>query len=131
MEAIRINDFCKARGYIRSKVDALRKKMGIKAKLRADIWSRTSEEASALDRELSLPEELTSDTYYARGLHTAQNPIWLFCTIEGYEGKHPVKIRRDFGSRLIGKRFPVEKIEDETGITWRHEWYRKMESYNG
>jgi hypothetical protein len=53
MEAIRINDFCKAGGYIRSKVDALRKKMGIKAKLRADVWSITSEEASALDRELS------------------------------------------------------------------------------
>ena len=131
MEAIRINDFCDEHEYNRKQVDDLRRKMGIKAKKRNNIWTITGEEAAALDRELALPEELTSETYYARGLHEAQNPIWLFCIIEGLEGKHPVKIRKDFGRRLVGKRFPIEKIEDETGITWRHEWYRKIESYCG
>ncbi len=59
--------------------------------------------------------------YNAYGLHNAANPRWMFCKLDGVEGKHPVALPRKLQGKLVGKRFMVEAIEDNTGITYRHE----------
>lgn len=131
MADIRIIDFCRENNLDRKAVDKLRKKLGVPRKKDGNAWAITNENAEILMRELALPQELQSETYYAKGLHPAQNKSYMFCKIEGVEGKHPVLIPLRFRGRLTGKRFPIEKIEDTKGITWRHEWFRRVGSYNG
>lgn len=61
--------------------------------------------------------------YKAKGWRPAQNPRWLFCKVEGFDGVHPVAIPRKLQGRLVGKNFTVEAIEDVNGITFRHEQF--------
>lgn len=58
--------------------------------------------------------------FNAYGLHEARNPRWMFCKIEGLDGKHPVIIPRKLQGRLLQKVFEVEAIEDVNGTTYRH-----------
>lgn len=130
MEAIKLDELAKECQVPRQQIDELRRKLGIKCKKRDNVWTITADEAEILRRELDLPAELQSPTYYATGLHPAANKNWVFCTIDGYEGKHPVLIPPRYWGKLIKKRFPVERIEDANGVTWRHEWFRNLNSYD-
>ena len=56
----------------------------------------------------------------AFGLHDAANPNWVYCRIEGFDGKKPVAIPRRLHGRLVGKTFPIHAISDATGTTYRH-----------
>jgi len=129
MEAIRVEELCAELGAEREKLDVLRKKLGIKCAKRDNVWTITQEEANVIRKEWDLPEQLKSETYWATGIHNAQNPRWIWCKIDGLPNKHPVLIPPRFYGRLERKRFPVEKIEDVNGVTWRHEWFAKLDSY--
>lgn len=52
---------------------------------------------------------------------TAPNRKWVYCKIEGIEGKHPVMISNKMvAERYIGKKIPIHAITDKTGTTYRH-----------
>jgi len=53
-------------------------------------------------------------------LHDAANPNWVYCKLDGLEGKKPVAIPRRFHGRLVGKTIPIHAISDATGTTFRH-----------
>lgn len=65
---------------------------------------------------LAVPAKL-----WARAILQARNPRWVYCTIEGKEGKFPVAIPNRLRGMLIGKRFRVDAITDVSGTTYRHE----------
>lgn len=49
------------------------------------------------------------------------NRLWVSVVIEGLPGKHPVLIgRRLDPDMLLGKRIPIHKIQDASGVTFRH-----------
>jgi hypothetical protein len=129
MADIKLAELCKTYGWNRDEVDALRKKLGIGRKKRSGAWVISAEDSNTIIKEMELPPELTSPTYYATGLHEARNPRWMMCTIDGLEGKQAVLVPKRFQFKLRKKRFPVEKIEDANGVTWRHEWFSKLEAY--
>lgn len=49
------------------------------------------------------------------------NPRWLWCVIEGLEGRHQVLIPRRYIGKLLGKSFVADEIRDINGVTYRHE----------
>lgn len=58
----------------------------------------------------------------ARVIHAAANENWVFASIEGREGKHPVAIPRKLKGHLIGKPIFVDCIKDSLGgESFRHE----------
>jgi hypothetical protein len=130
MEATRIVDIVKMSGKDRKKVDAIVDKLGIeKFLLPPNAWAVTNEDAQVLLKELGLPIELQGETFWARHLHDAGNRRYVYAKVEGFENKHPILIPPRFHGKLKGKRFPVERIEDKNGVTWRHAWFRKLKSY--
>jgi len=58
--------------------------------------------------------------YRAFALYQARNPRWMFCSIEGLPGKHPVMVPRKLMGRLNKKHFEIEAIQDIQGTTYRH-----------
>ena len=61
----------------------------------------------------------------AQWVADAPNPNWVYATIEGRQGKHPVAIPRKLRGKLgdagkPGKSFEVHAITDVTGTTYRH-----------
>ena len=53
-------------------------------------------------------------------LHPARNPLWVFCKIDGKEGKWPVLIHRKDRGRITGKRIAINQITDTRGTTYIH-----------
>ena len=51
----------------------------------------------------------------------AKNPRFVWCLIDGIEGRHPVLIPRRFIGKLVGKYITVDEIRDINGVTYRHE----------
>jgi hypothetical protein len=86
-----------------------------------------SEHVAAVVDWIQTPKEVRPVTVNVMGIHTARNPRFLFCKVEGREGKHPVVIpARVKAESLVGKKFVCQKIEDASGgVTYRHEWFIK------
>lgn len=80
-----------------------------------------TEEGADMLRQSEEAPLTVAKRYSARGLHTAKNPRWLYCIIEGFHGKIPVAVPRKLQGRLEGKTFTVEAITDIRGTTFRHE----------
>lgn len=80
----------------------------------------TPEGAEELRLNADMPE-VVPEVYKAKVLHTAPNGRWVYCTIDGLAGKHPVLVgRRLSGDTLVGKPIEIHRIEDATGVTFRH-----------
>jgi hypothetical protein len=80
-----------------------------------------TEDGADLLRQADVAPLTVAKRYKAFCLHAARNPRWVFCKIEGMEGKHPVAIPRKLQGRLVRKSFVAEAIEDSDGVTYRHE----------
>lgn len=131
MEDIKFSDFCDSVGAERAEIDKIRKKLGIKCRLESGDWVISLDEAEVLRKKLALAPEFHAETLMAKAVRRAPNPNWLYCSIEGEDLVQPVLIPRRFHGRLDGKRFPVERIVDKNGVTYRHEWFARLSSYNG
>ncbi len=70
----------------------------------------------ALDVPLAVPGRLMG-----RVIHEARNPNWVYCQIDGVDGKKPVAIPRRLRGKLNGKRIAIDAITDVNGTTYRHE----------
>jgi hypothetical protein len=71
----------------------------------------------AVEAPLMVPKRLK-----AWVIHPARNENWVFASIEGRDGKHPVAIPRKLKGRLIGKSIFVDCIKDSSGGEgFRHE----------
>lgn len=79
-------------------------------------------EAAAAERirQAILAPLTVSRRLMATALRPAHNPRWVFCKIDGLEGKHPVVIPRKLIGRMGRKTFEVEVIQDIKGTTYRH-----------
>lgn len=65
--------------------------------------------------------EAVPPVLYGRVKHAAVNRLWVYCVIEGLEGKHPVLVgRRWGGDRLVGKPIEIHQIEDAKGLSYRY-----------
>ena len=125
---IKLKDFCEENEYRRQDVDRVIDELGIKKYRCGQAFCITRDNALIVSRELDLPEQLQPELRQARYIHDARNRSRVYAKIEGLPNKHPILIPRKLYGKLAGKRFKVEKIEDNTGVTWRHEWFRKLES---
>jgi hypothetical protein len=54
-------------------------------------------------------------------LAECRNPRWVWATIEGKQGKHPVLIPARLRGKLIAKQIAIDAITDINGTTFRHE----------
>ena len=127
-EDVSIVDLCKWSGCSRKEANATLKRLGVKPIKIAGKLHVEAEEASCVFKELGLPKELTPKRAKASFVRDAPNPRRVYATVDGYPGKHTVIIPRHMKPRVIGKRFAVEVIEDEKGVTFRHEWFGKVRS---
>lgn len=128
---IKLTDLCKRASCDRKKLDDLIDKLGIsRHKVPLNSWAVKDKDAQILLRELGLPAELQGETFWAKHLHDGRNKRWVFAKIQGVPNKHPVLVPPRFAGKLTGKRFKVERIEDKDGVTWRHEWFRKIKTYD-
>lgn len=57
----------------------------------------------------------------ARVIGPCANDKWVWCRIEGMEGRHPVLIPRRLRGKILGKPITIEAITDINGTTYRHE----------
>lgn len=126
MKYIKIVDFCKKTGHSREDVDRIIENWSVGKEKVGNAWAITEYIANRIDQELTVPEEMQSVLHTAKFLHNANNPRYVFAKVVGFEGKHPVLVPRKLQGRLEGKNFKVEKIEDVTGITFRHEDFMKL-----
>ncbi len=133
MEAIKITELCKRSQQDRYTVDKMVDKLGIQRfKVPINAWAVTPSDAQVVLKELGLPQELQGNVFWAKYLHPAANKRYGFCKVHGIPNKHPVLIPPRFAKKMHpGKRLQVERIEDESGVTFRHAWYRKLKSYDG
>jgi hypothetical protein len=60
------------------------------------------------------------DVIIGQVLSEAPNNRWVYCTLAGKEGKHPVLIPNRLRGKLVGKKIEVHAITDATGTTYRH-----------
>ncbi len=51
----------------------------------------------------------------------ARNPRFVWCNLDGLEGRFPVAIPKKFRGKLVGKYITVDRITDIHGTTYRHE----------
>lgn len=80
----------------------------------------TAHGANELRLNEDLPEAVP-ECYQGKVLHEAPNALWVYCAISDLPGKHRVLVgRRWGGDRLIGKTIPIHRIQDQTGVTFRH-----------
>lgn len=121
MEYVKIVDFCKNTENSREEVDAMIEKLGVSRIKIGNAYAITKRAAARIDHEINLPEELQQETLNAKFLHDANNKRYVFAQIEGVEGKQAVLIPRRFAGKLRNKNFKVERIEDNTGVSYRHE----------
>lgn len=126
MKYVKISEFCKKTGHTREDVDKIIENWSVGREKIGNAWAITEYIANRIDQELSIPEEIQSVMYNAQFLHNANNPKYVFAKIIGFEGKHPVLVPRRLQGRLQGKNFKVEKIEDNTGVTFRHADFAKL-----
>ena len=131
MGDIKLADWVREHDLDRKEVDATLKRLAITPTKRGVAYYITGDEAQIVGKKLDLPEELQSVFLWAQWIEDAKNKSWVMAKVDGYEGKRPVKIPRRFCGKMRGKRFEVEKIEDKNGITFRHSWYARLNSYNG
>ena len=82
------------------------------------VWY--SEVAAERIRQAVLAPLTVSRRLMATVLRPAHNPRWVFCKIDGMEGKVPVVIPRKLVGRMGRKSFEVEVIQDVRGTTYRH-----------
>ena len=129
MEDISPDDLAKSLGVSRADVDAMRKKLGIKCVRVDQKWVVPAEKAEIIANELSLPTELRGETLSARAIRAAPNPSWAYCAVEGIDEMTPVLIPRRYASTIVGKTFRCEKIQDKDGVTYRHEYFRSLNSF--
>lgn len=121
MDYVKITDFCKTSGNSREEVDAMIEKLGVSKIKIGNAYAITRRAASRIDHEINLPEELQQETLNAKFLHEANNRRFVFAKIQDVEGKHPVLIPKRLAGKLRGKNFKVERIEDNSGVSYRHE----------
>ena len=123
-------DIMREHGVKRAELYDIIDKLGIKKFKGEDkTWCISAEDAEVVEAELNMPEPFQVMHYQARGIKPCNNKRFFYCTVKGFEGKWPVLIPRKLQGRLLGKEFTVEKIEDETGITFRHSFFSEREGY--
>lgn len=89
-------------------------------------------DSEVLLKELGLPDELKIRTASARFIRPARNAHFVYGTVDGFPGKHLIKVTRrqskpttSGAHRLKNKNFEVEIIEDRDGVSFRHVEYQK------
>lgn len=127
---IKIIDIMRENGWDRKTVNDAIARLGIKKFYVGAAHGISVHDADVLVKELSLPKELQGETFWATYVHDARNKSYVFAKIDGIPNKHPVLIPRKWQGKMARKRFRVEKIQDTNGISWRHEWFRKLTSYD-
>lgn len=120
MEYIKITEFCKKYGHAREDVEKLIEDWSVRKVKVGNAWAIGLHISHKINSELSLPEQLQTQIYDAKYLHGANNPSYVFAKIQDHPNKHPVLIPRKFKGKLKNKFFRVEKIEDNTGFSFRH-----------
>lgn len=96
-------------------------------KLSTDQWARrgrgisiTDDGAEIIRGHFDIPEIYpTKHKAYVKA--ECSNPRFVWCVIEGLEGKFPVYIPSRLRGKLVGKFITVDAITDAAGITYRHE----------
>lgn len=128
MDYIKITDFCKKTGHAREDVEKLIEDWSVGKVKIGNAWAIGSYIANKIDNELSMPEEIQLKIYKARFLHGANNSNYVFAKVEDHPNKHPVLIPRKFKGKLKNKFFEVEKIEDNSGFSFRHIDFSRLQS---
>ena len=98
-----------------------------KAKLTASQWKRvgkgcvyTDGGADIIRGHFVVPEVFpVKRQAYVKG--EANNPRFVWCVIDGMEGRFPVLIPRKLRGKLVGKYITVDAITDINGTSYRHE----------
>lgn len=128
MDYIKITDFCKKTGHAREDVEKLIKDWSVRKVKIGNAWAIGLHISTKINSELTLPEEIQLKIYKARFLHGANNPNYVFAKIDEHQNKHPVLIPRKYKGKLKDKFFEVEKIEDNTGVSFRHIDFSRRQS---
>lgn len=128
MDYIKITDFCKKTGHAREDVEKLIENWSVRKVKIGNAWAIGLHISKKINFELTLPEEIQTKIYKARFLHGANNPNYVFAKIDEHQNKHPVLIPRKYKGKLKNKFFEVEKIEDNTGVSFRHIDFSRRQS---
>lgn len=125
---IKLKTFCTRNELVRKEVDQLVKRLGVKTYKVGGVLHISEEDANIILNELALPEELTPQCVEGVVLEVCRNPSWVMCKWDGIEHKHPCLLPRRFKGRFPkGKRIKAERIEDKNGVTYRHEYFGRLE----
>lgn len=128
MADIKIKTLCTRNGLVRKDVDKAIKRLGIQRVKVKGVLHISAEDANILLNELELPKELTPIIVTGRVLEVCRNPMWVMCKFEGDEYKKPCLLpRRHIGRFPKGKTIRAERIEDAEGVTYRHEYFSRIE----
>ena len=97
------------------------------SKLSTKHWTRrgkgislSDEGADIIRGHFDIPEAFPSK-HRAFVKAEARNPSWVWCVLDGMEGRFPVAIPRRLRGKLVGKYITVDAITDINGTTFRHE----------
>ena len=83
---------------------------------KTDVYERVPDPAPVLEKPK--PPEQTN-IFEATCISQAPNPQWIYCKVNGKDGKIPVVIPKRLSGKLVGKRVHVEAISDEAGTSYR------------
>lgn len=125
---VKLKTFCTRNELERKEVNDAIKRLGIKTFKVKNALHIGEGDASVLLNELCLPEELVPTAVEGTVLEVCRNPMWVMCKWDGVEHKHPCLLPRRFQGRFPkGKRIKAERIEDKNGVTYRHEYFGRIE----